>query len=238
MPRDPRPFITVHDGMPEHPKIEALSDTAFRLLVTTWCWCNRMRTDGKVKHASWVKRGTPKARTELINAGLAEVIDDGVQMHDYLQHQRSAAEIDELSKKRSEAGRKGGKAKASGLASAKQMPEQMAGKSVAEEEVEEEELEKNSSSSKARKRATRIPDDWKPTESDVAWQREQHINDLLARREYPKFLDYWRAKSGQAATKLDWSATWRNWLRTAVERQPKQAVGASKPPGWEFGMGR
>lgn len=144
MPRDPRPFITLHDGMPDHPKIEALSDAAFRLLVSTWCWCNRNRTDGKVATASWNKRGTSKARRELLESGLAVLVDDGVQMHDYLEHQRSAAEIDELSEKRREAGRKGGKAKAttqaSAKASAKQVLKQPAGKPVAEKEEEQENL--------------------------------------------------------------------------------------------------
>jgi hypothetical protein len=98
MAEDDRTYIRVHDGMPDHPKVDALSDKAFRLLVTTWCWCSEYRTDGKVKRALWDRRGTPKARRELIDAGLAEDLGpDGVQMHDYLQHQRSKAEIDEYS---------------------------------------------------------------------------------------------------------------------------------------------
>ena len=36
-----------------------------------------------------------------------------------------------------------------------------------------------------------------------------------AEREYQSFRDYWIAKSGAAATKLDWRATWRNWLRNS-----------------------
>ena len=31
-----------------------------------------------------------------------------------------------------------------------------------------------------------------------------------------QFGDYWRAKTGAAATKRDWPATWRNWCRRAV----------------------
>jgi hypothetical protein len=40
------------------------------------------------------------------------------------------------------------------------------------------------------------------------------------RAAHRKFTDYWRAKSGQAATKVDWVATWRNWIRTEAERGP------------------
>ncbi|MDD9333336.1 MAG: hypothetical protein PV354_06640, partial [Bartonella sp.] len=33
-----------------------------------------------------------------------------------------------------------------------------------------------------------------------------------------KFRDYWQAKSGKEAKKVDWSATWRNWYRREIER--------------------
>lgn len=39
----------------------------------------------------------------------------------------------------------------------------------------------------------------------------------VAEREYPAFRDYWISKSGKDATKLDWLATWRNWLRNSCK---------------------
>lgn len=111
MPRDTRTYITVHDGMPEHPKIEGLSDGAFRALVEAWCWCSRNQTDGLITAASWRKRGTPAARKELAAAGLVETRGDGVYMHDYTLHQRTADEIAEQRAKKASAGRKGGLAR-------------------------------------------------------------------------------------------------------------------------------
>lgn len=32
-------------------------------------------------------------------------------------------------------------------------------------------------------------------------------------REFETFSDYWKAKTGPNATKTDWLATWRNWIR-------------------------
>ena len=93
---DTRTYIKVHDGMPDHPKVDGLSDRAFRLLVESWCWCSRHLTDGKMPAATWRKRGTPKARKELIAAGLVRETADGVDMHDYLQHQRSAEEVQQI----------------------------------------------------------------------------------------------------------------------------------------------
>jgi uncharacterized protein YdaU (DUF1376 family) len=146
MPRDPRTYITVHDGMPDHPKIEELSDGGFRLLMTMWCWCSRNKTDGRIPLASWTKRGTPRTRREVIAAGLFHERDGAVWVHDYLEHQRSAAEIDALAEKRRAAGSKGGKAKAeavaNAVASASHVAKQTASKSVAESETDTEE-EKN-----------------------------------------------------------------------------------------------
>jgi hypothetical protein len=40
-------------------------------------------------------------------------------------------------------------------------------------------------------------------------------DELSVRRESEKFKDYWTAKAGREACKLDWEATWRNWCRNA-----------------------
>ncbi|MGW4525147.1 hypothetical protein [Amycolatopsis sp. NPDC004378] len=104
---DERTYIRVHDGIEDHPKTAALSDKGFRLLVTTWGWCSRHRTDGRVPLAVWKKRGTSKARAELAVAGLVEVYADHIVMHDYLEHQRSAGEIAEKIEAKKEGARKG-----------------------------------------------------------------------------------------------------------------------------------
>lgn len=125
---DQRTYIRVHDGMPDHPKVLPLSDKAFRLLVETWAWCSHHLTDGLVTAAVWSKRSTPAARKQLIAAGLAEVLDNGdIQMHDYLEHQRSAADVEEIRRKKREAGQKGGRARAANQADAKQMLKRLAG---------------------------------------------------------------------------------------------------------------
>jgi hypothetical protein len=121
MPADPRTYITVHDGMPENPKIEELSDRSFRVLFRLWCWCSRNLSDGVVTDAVWRKHTTPKVAAELTDGPhgpLAERVQGGYYMHDYLEHQRSRAEVDALREKRSRAGSMGGRAKAERVASA------------------------------------------------------------------------------------------------------------------------
>ena len=52
-------------------------------------------------------------------------------------------------------------------------------------------------------------------------------------REWNKFCDYWIAKAGATAVKLDWFATWRNWVRNDFNRG--RAEGQNKNRGGSSG---
>ena len=70
-----------------------------------------------------------------------------------------------------------------------------------------------------RKKAGRLSDDWKPDKQ--YWEAAQLIKPDMNQEWFiqvaHKFKDYWIAKSGKDATKADWLATWRNWIRREVE---------------------
>lgn len=63
-----------------------------------------------------------------------------------------------------------------------------------------------------RRRATRIPDGI-PNADDHDFARSIGMTEEQIRYATDQFRDYWTAKPGQAATKLDWHATWRSWCR-------------------------
>lgn len=69
-------------------------------------------------------------------------------------------------------------------------------------------------------RATRLPADWSPSDEDLAYASRHGLVNGRASVEAEKFRNYWTAKSGKDATKLDWAATWRNWVLSAAQRQP------------------
>jgi hypothetical protein len=73
------------------------------------------------------------------------------------------------------------------------------------------------------KRATRLPQGWMPPAEDIDAMKARFPNVDLS-TEHEKFCNYWHAKSGQQATKLDWPATWRNWIIKAAadEAQPRR----------------
>lgn len=227
MPRDRRTFINVADTMPEHPKIEGLSDGAFRALVTLWCYCGAQLNDGIVPEPAWNRRTSAKIRRELVQNGLVEVTDDGVLMHDYLEHNRSRAEAEALTQKRRSAGSLGGKAKAEAVASAtasatpdaKQDAKQTSSKNVAEERRGEEKRVDRA----ARARATQLPDDWAPTTEHK--ERAFKLN-LDLDRETVKFQAHCQEKG---RTAVNWNAAFTRWLLNAADYANRDGRGPTPP---------
>lgn len=76
------------------------------------------------------------------------------------------------------------------------------------------------------KRGTRIPERF-PTEEELEWCRQERA-DLNAEEVAAKFRDYWVAVPGAKARKLDWPATWRNFVRG--ERPGRPAPRSQAPP--------
>ena len=63
----------------------------------------------------------------------------------------------------------------------------------------------------------------------IEWVR-QNCPHVDAQRETERFEDYWRGKAGKDGRKLDWVATWRNWMRTSEDRQgPATGLGRREP---------
>ncbi|AGF74979.1 phage related protein [Bartonella australis AUST/NH1] len=61
----------------------------------------------------------------------------------------------------------------------------------------------------------RLPSNWT---ADLHAAISEGLSEEQARWQEKKFRDYWRAKSGKEALKMDWQATWRNWFRREIER--------------------
>lgn len=73
--------------------------------------------------------------------------------------------------------------------------------------------EKDEGKKEVEARATRLPTDWKPDDDDWKFALGEGLTVPEVETEAAKFLDYWTAKGGKDGRKLDWKATWRNWIR-------------------------
>lgn len=240
-----RNFIKVHDSIEDHPKVIALSDAAFRAMITGWGWCRRHKTDGWMTTQVFHKRCTAKVRRELVEVGIVHDHGDKVEWHDYLDHQQSAAEQDALSEKRRRAGQAGGKARA------KQVLEHPASNEETEKRREEKRETPSVSSSEA------APSD--PPRTDVEGLCRYFASRLTANGVKATITEKWRTEArllldrderdkDELRAVIDWATTdpfWRSnvlsipklrakydQLRLAMQREQGVEPVRKQEPSW------
>ena len=79
------------------------------------------------------------------------------------------------------------------------------------------------------RRGHRLPDSWIPSDTDANRKLVTGKSTTWVQGQLDKFGDYWRAISGQKGNKLDWDATWRNWVRNAIEYEGRKNNSARGP---------
>ena len=67
----------------------------------------------------------------------------------------------------------------------------------------------------AKTKGTRLTSDWQLPKASGEWALSEGFTREMVLFEADKFRDYWISKSGRDAVKLDWDATWRNWIRNS-----------------------
>lgn len=118
---DPRPYVRMSTDLPLNPKLAAIDDPAASwAYVVSICYAGQTLSDGHVPVVAVLRlAGVDKAvATALAEQELWHLPSHTCSrcpqpkpghayIHDYLQHQRSADEVRDLTSKRREAGRKG-----------------------------------------------------------------------------------------------------------------------------------
>jgi hypothetical protein len=90
-------------------------------------------------------------------------------------------------------------------------------------------------------RGSRIAPDWSPSPDDRQSARSEGMPEAEIDRTAAKFRDFWTGKAGASGVKLDWPATWRNWVRSDCEKRgwtPIAQTATGPPPtnGWRPGL--
>jgi uncharacterized protein YdaU (DUF1376 family) len=76
-----------------------------------------------------------------------------------------------------------------------------------------------------RDRASRLPADWRVSDAEIAFGISVGFSRQAVELMADRFADHFHAKGGQHARKVDWTATWRNWVR---EDQRREGAGAGR----------
>ena len=84
----------------------------------------------------------------------------------------------------------------------------------------ERESETKTEKSRTATRGSRLPANWVPNKELAEWSKAERP-DLDLRKVLEEFRDYWTSVAGSKGVKLDWDATWRNWVRK--QTAPKQS---------------
>lgn len=85
-------WIKLDDNAVDHPKVDSLSDRAFRWWVKGLSYASRFLTDGVLPPVFW-KKVPANDRKELTGNKLWDYIDPDMHIHDYLTHQSSKDDV-------------------------------------------------------------------------------------------------------------------------------------------------
>lgn len=94
---------------------------------------------------------------------------------------------------------------------------------TARPETEERQRREETEERQTRSRGSRLLPDWRPSEILEAWAVKERP-DLEMPAVVAKFGDYWRGVPGSRGMKLDWEATFRNFIRTEKPGSKPKAI--------------
>ncbi len=141
---------------------------------------------------------------------------------DFLTNKRATIEAKtdrETREKRRESGRKGGQ-----ISGERRSEKTMANNDINdlfqasastenEPEKSREEKKEKREPTGSPKKATRLSEDWTLPKPWGEWAVDEGLDEQEVRDQADVFRDYWIAAPGQKGVKLNWQATWRNWMR-------------------------
>lgn len=240
------PWFKVDDQLAFNAKVMLAGNSAMGLWVRAGSWSSGQLTGGFIPAHMANAMANPMANPcdpdALAFSGLWREVEGGYQFHDWEDFQPDA-ELEkkkrkETSEARSAAGKAGAAARWAKEKDGKpsDLPKQTHGKSNGKPMATQRQTDapvptrpdplakakerEASPAPPAPKKGHRIPDGWIPSD-DIANAMVSECPNVNQQMEYRKFVDYWSSQPGAKGVKLDWNATYRNWIRRASESAPK-----------------
>lgn len=220
-------WFKIDDSFADHPKVKRIPRRDRVAAVGLWtlagAWSARHLTDGQIP-AYMVEElgGTDRQADALVAVGLWLRTGDAFDFHGWSEWQPSRNDIE--ARRRSDAERKakwrqskhekrsGHGGTETGQRDMSRVDTPGTDASVRSTRPDPTRPDPKERTSVPRKRGTRIDPTYRPSPELIAWARTEAPG-IDVRAVTEQFVDYWTAATGQKATKLDWDATWRTWVR-------------------------
>lgn len=219
-------WFKVDDNLAFHRKTVKAGNAAMGLWVRAGAWAAQQLSDGFIPEEIAELLGTRQQAAKLVSAELWLEVSGGFSFHKWGERQPKREEIEKeraagAERKRLSRERKKGTITANpivGDGSHANVQHRTDGAPQRPDPTRPDPTTTPNGVEGPRKRGKRLPDGWTPQQKT----REQIIAECPGvdlRREHLKFVDFWQAKAGKDASKVDWDATWRNWMRNAKPTQ-------------------
>jgi hypothetical protein len=204
----------VDDNLAFHPKVLAVGNEAMGVWVRALSWSMQQLTDGFIPNDILVALKAMPVSSQLVEVGLWHEAEGGFQFNDWNCYQPTREQVLSERAKVTERQAKWREAKAKNNGVTNAVTNGVT--NAAPTRPDPTHIREG--------RATRLPQDFKITNEMKSWSETKNISVDLA-IETEKFMNYYSAVSGKAGTKLDWVATWRNWILKANEwSRPKDEI--------------
>ena len=198
-------------------------------LFRVWRWFDQQTIDGNAKGVTCALldniSGAPGFAQAMLDAGWLVKTDDGVALPNFDRHNGATA------KSRAQTAKRVANYRSDAPSNASCNAENVTPALAREEKKREEKklTTKAKSRAEANAPASRLPADWSPTEADNAFCKTERP-DLSPETTAQRFRDYWIAQPGAKGRKVDWPATWRNWVRN---ERGAPGAGGGRPPKFD-----
>lgn len=236
-------WIKLQADIVEHPKFIGLSPAAKWAFIEMMIYAQRNLSDGfidsRVMHGKWSDDVIQELMTNDKESPSLRLVGDNYQLHNYSKYQRSRKQVEAIQQSRRESGSRGGIATAQAragkvVAKIEQTDSKVVANDVAKEypdtdtDTDTEVYSANThipAEAGKPNRKTKLDPQWKPDDGLRDWTRKL-APALDIDFEAGKFVD-WFSQTGKSYG--DWDATWRNWVRRAVESNPALKIQPAPP---------
>jgi len=219
-------WLKFEANTPEKPEVFSITaamgwddpDLTVGKLLKVWRWFDQQTIDGNAPSVTLALldriSGVTGFAKCMCDAGWLTQNDIGLSLPNFDRHNGKTAKDRAQTAKRAAKHRSNAESNGDSVTSA--LPR--------EEKRREEKKEPKAKAESAP--ASRLPADWMPDMDCVLFCRQARP-ELSIQETASRFRDYWIAQPGAKGRKVDWPATWRNWVRN------EKAFPARASPGYQ-----